>query len=153
MKHAIPQSNDHHDAQQLVLAAPAAATAAYLWTRTSMLRQVWDLVQAVGEWPDVVIATKPTGLCLTLGGVVLGHLQWNGRIDLPFGPKLRDRLVTERMASRHPDFSETDRVVFDVRSQADVDRALWLLRLAYLSAESNGDVGPTKIARARDICA
>jgi len=96
-----------------------------------MLKEMWDVVQAVGAWPGIAIATDPNGLCVVLRGVTLGHLRWNGRIDLPFTPELGDRLVAEQMATRDP---ESDRVVIDVRTGADVDRAVWLLRLAYLKA-------------------
>ena len=47
------------------------------------------------------------------------------------------------LASRDPDQPGTGRVVFDVRRSADVDRAVWLLRLAYLSAEPGMRTGTT----------
>lgn len=133
MNNSITQPDVSRDAQRSVLAGPPAEVA-YLWSRTNLLKQVWDVVQTVKAWPGVAITSNRTGLCLALRGVTLGHVRWNGRIDLPFGPELRDRLVEEQMASHDPD---TDRLVFDVQAAADVDRAVWLLRLAYLSAESN----------------
>src|SRR5207248_1181073 len=118
----------------------ASEEMASLWSRTSMLQEVWDVVQAARTWPGVAIKPDRGGLCLSIGGVALGHLRWNGRIDLPFGPELGDRLVAEGMATR--DFNRPDqgRVVFDVRGGADVDRAIWLLRLAYLSLDSKANV-------------
>jgi len=109
-----------------------SADLAYLWSRTSLLKEVWDVVRAVKAWPGLKISPNSSGLCLTLNGVTLGHVRWDGRIDLPFGPELRDRLVAEEMASHDP---VTDRLVFDVRNTADVDRAVWLLRLAYLNVD------------------
>jgi hypothetical protein len=129
-----------------VLPAPSAAIPAFLWSRTGMLEQVWHVLQAVSAWPGVSIAPDRDGMCLALRGVLLGHLRWNGRIDLPFGPEVRDRLVAEEMASRDPDRPDGDGVVFDVRTVADVDRAVWLLRLSYLSAESKADVCAPDIA-------
>jgi hypothetical protein len=105
-----------------------------------MLKQVWGAVQAVGGWPGVSIDPDPDGLCLTLTGVRLGHLRWTGRIDLPFPPEIGERLVAEEMACPDPEHPGTGRIVFDVRSVGDVDRAVWLFRFAYLSVESNADL-------------
>jgi len=105
---------------------------AYLSSRTSLLKEVWGVVQAVGAWPGVAITPDRSGLCITLRGVALGHVRWSGRIDLPFRPEVADQLVADEMVNRDPDSSDTDRIVFDVRTEADVDRAVELLRLAYL---------------------
>ena len=107
-----------------------------------MLKEIWDVVQAVGSWPGVRIASDRSGLCVAIRGVILGHLGFDGRIDLPFTTQVADRLVAEDMVSRDP---HTDRVVFDVRGVADVDRAVWLLRLAYLNVDSVPD--PCRRAR------
>jgi len=101
-----------------------------------MFKEVLDVVQAVEPWPGVHVTPRHDGLSLTLGGGALGYLRWNGQIELPFGPDVRDRLVAERLASRDPDHPDTDRVVIAIRTAADVDRALWLLRLAYLLSDS-----------------
>jgi hypothetical protein len=101
-----------------------------------MLIQVWEVVQAVREWAGVSIVPDPSGLCFSLRDVLLGHLRWNGRLDLPFGPDVRDRLITEEMASLDPERPDSGRLVFDVRTLGDVDRAVWLLRLAYLGLGS-----------------
>jgi hypothetical protein len=105
-----------------------------------MLQEVWDVVQAARAWPGVAIKPGRGGLCLSIGAVTLGHLRWNGRIDLPFGPEVGDRLVAEGMATRDLDPPDQGRVVFDVRGSDDVDRAIWLLRLAYLSLDSKTTV-------------
>lgn len=139
MKHSINQADVSRGPQHDVLAAPGAPIA-YLWSRTSTLKEVWAVVQAVEAWPGVQIAPDRSGLCLMLSGVTLGHLRWGGRIDLPFGPEAQDRLLAEELARRDPEQPETDGVVFDVRTMADVDRAVWLLRLAYLSVDSKVDV-------------
>lgn len=107
-----------------------------------MLIQVWEFLQAVGGWPDLTISTDPSGLCIGIQDVTLGHLRWNGRLELPFGPEVGKRLIAEEMAAPDPDRPDTGRLVFDVRTLADVDRAVWLLRLAYLSLDANRRVCP-----------
>jgi hypothetical protein len=138
MRHSIAQSDSSHDRQPQVFEVQPAVMG-WLWSRTRVLKEVWNVVQAVSAWPGVVMTPDPYGLCLALGKVPLGYMRWDGRIELPFGPETADRLVDEEMASRDPDRPDTDKVVFDVRSAADVDRAVWLLRLAYLSVELNLD--------------
>ena len=107
------------------------------------MKEVWQVVQAIRSWQGVAIETDGAGLSFMASGATLGHLHWNGRLDLPFGAELGDRLVAEEMASRDPDQPGTGRVVFDVRRSADVDRAVWLLRLAYLSVEPGMRTGTT----------
>jgi hypothetical protein len=117
---------------------------AFLSSRTSMLKEAWELVQAVSEWPGLSIAPDPGGLGLALHDVSLGYLRWDGRLDLPFRSEVRDRLVAEEMArpgpDPDPDHTNSDRLVFDVRTLGDVDRAVWLLRLAYLSLDSKSRI-------------
>ncbi len=104
-----------------------------------MLKEFWDVVQAVGIWPGAAATRDRRGLCLTLNGVKLGHLDWGGRLVLPFGPEMRDELPVRRMADLCHDPADAGRSIFDVRTAADVSRALWLLRFAYLIADSTED--------------
>jgi hypothetical protein len=145
MNRSKPQPDDSRQTRTNVLSAESAALA-YLWTRTPILKEVWDVVDAVGAWPGATIAPDHDGLSLMLRGVTLGHLDWNGRLDLPFRPEVRDRLVAEEMASLDPDRAETNGVVFVVRSGVDVDRAIWLLRLEYLIVDANADAHALDIA-------
>src|ERR1700722_3824618 len=122
MNHTIKQPIAPGDPQPQLLPAPPAAMA-FLWSRTHLLKEVRAIVQAVADWPGMAIAPDRSGLGLTLRGVTLGHVRWSGRLDLPFGPEVQGQLLAEQMASRDPDQIDTDRVVFDVRTAADVDRA------------------------------
>lgn len=107
-----------------------------------MLKEVWRVVQVVGAWPGVAITPGGDGLCIAVGHVVVGYLRWNGRIDLRFAPDVRDRLMSEELAGCVPGARDTGHVACDVRSLADVNRALWLLLLAYLSVDSKGTAIP-----------
>jgi hypothetical protein len=143
MKHSITQSDVSRDPHPT---APPAALA-HLWSRTSKLRELACVVQAIEAWPGVTIVPDRQGLCLMHLGVMLGHLRWDGRLDLPFAPEVADRLVAERMAGRDPGRDGVGSVVFDVQTIADANHAAWLLRLAYLSVHSKVDVSPRSSMR------
>ncbi|HWE94921.1 MAG TPA: luciferase family protein [Tepidisphaeraceae bacterium] len=137
MTHSITQSEFPGEAHQVAPTLPPLAMACIL-SRTSTLKEVWDVVRMVEAWPGVTITPDGSGLRLSLHGVALGHVRWNGRIDLPFGPEVADRLVIDDLVIPDPDRPQTQRVVFDIRTQADVGSALWLFRIAYLCMDSNG---------------
>ncbi len=42
------------------------------------------------------------------------------------------------MVQADPAYPKSSRVIFDVRNLTDADRAVWLLRLAYLSVDMGG---------------
>ena len=105
-----------------------------------MLKEFWDVVQAVGTWPGAAITRDRRGLCLRLNTVTLGHLDWDGRLVLPFAPLMRDEIVAGRMATRDPEQADTGYATFEVRTAKDVDRALSLLRFAYLTADAKHDL-------------
>jgi hypothetical protein len=143
MKHTITRSavsRNHH-----VDILPNAM--AVLWSRTSMSKDFWNVVQAVGTWPGAAITRDRRGLCLTLNGVKLGHLDWDGRLVLPFGPEMRNQLVAEKMANRDPDQANMEYAMLDVRTADDVHRALWLLRFAYLIQDAKQDACASITAR------
>jgi hypothetical protein len=137
MNDSIPSSIASRELRQEKYSA-APAVMAQLWSRTGMLNEVWRVIQQVSAWPGIVISPDGNGLCLTLFGVMLGHLDWSGRLDLPFEAEVSDELLEEKMVQRDPDHPESTRVIFDIRNLADADRAVWLLRLAYLSVDMGG---------------
>jgi Family of unknown function (DUF5519) len=103
----------------------------FLWTRTSKLTEVWAIVRATRFWPDVVISTDSGGLCFAVAGYSMGHLDWDGRLDLPFATDVLDELMAVAPAGGNPGWA-----VFHVQTNADVDRAIAILRLAYLIVDS-----------------
>ena len=100
-----------------------------------MLKEFWDVVQTVGTWSGTAITRDRRGLCLMLNGMTLGHLDWDGRLVLPFGSEMRDELAAPETAKLDPDPADASRSIFSIRTAADVNRALWLLRSAYLIAD------------------
>ena len=143
MTHTIPRSVIPCDHRVDILPNAMAA----LWSRTSMLKEFWDVVQAVGTWPGAAITRDRRGLCLAVNGVKLGHLDWDGRLVLSFGPEMRNQLVAEKMANRYPGPADREYAILDARTGDDVHRALWLLRFAYLIQDAKQDAGASVTAR------
>ena len=130
MTNLITHTDRLGEPQEDVLPAHASRTA-FLWTRTSKVREVWDILRATRLWPDIVIAPDPSGLCFAANGYSLAHLGWDGRLDLPFGQE-----VVDEAAAMETSAGKSDRAVFQVHTSADVDVAVKLLRLAYLIVDS-----------------
>jgi hypothetical protein len=131
MKRSIAPPAASRDSHNSAL-PPWPTAMGVIWSRTWMLKEVSQIVHAVAAWQDVVITQNGIGLCLELSGLELGFIGWNGRIHIALGSELRDELVAQGMAGSDPDDPDASMVVFDVRDAEGVDRAIWLLRLAYL---------------------
>jgi hypothetical protein len=116
---------------------------ALIWARTSLIRDFWDVVQAVGSWSGAKIIQDRKGLRLTLNHEELGQLNWGGQLIMGFAPIARNAIVAEKMARVDPDQPDAHRVLIDIRNASDVNRALTLLRLAYLTLDS----APNELSR------
>lgn len=103
-----------------------------LWSRTSFVGELWHIVQCVGVWPGVRIIENRSGFALAVNGVTLGHLKWCGQMTIAFGPEARCAIADEKMGGDEPGWPDGDVMVLNIRSATDVDRALCLLRFAYL---------------------
>jgi len=95
--------------------------------------------QAVTAWPGV--SANPHrfgGVEFNLGRIEVGHIHSNGMVDIPFNSKIRDRLIEEQRAEPHHLLPDTGWISFYIRSEGDVERAVWLYRLSYLFHASRG---------------
>ena len=64
--------------------------------------------------------------------VELGHIHSGTLLDILFSVKVREVLITEGRASPHRFVPDSGWISFPIRSDADYDNAVWLLRLSYL---------------------
>jgi hypothetical protein len=109
-------------------------TMASLWSRTNLIRELWDIVQSVAAWRGARIVESRGGLTLAVNDVNLGHLKWGGQLVLGFGLEARTAIADETIGCNEPD-QWGDVMVFNIRCASDVDRALCLLRFSYLISE------------------
>jgi len=86
----------------------------------------------VVEWPG--IGAHPHrfgGTEYRLGTREIGHVHGDDLLDVPFPKKVRDQVIAEGRAQPHHILPESGWVSFYLRQEADVERAIALLRESY----------------------
>lgn len=111
---------------------------------------------AVTAWDGVQTAPHRFGgieFNLVAGNRVIeiGHVHGNSMVDIPFTRKIRDILVAEGKTSEHHLLPETGWSSFYLRSEADVERAIWLLRVSYLQKLKSARSRPVELDLEREI--
>jgi hypothetical protein len=92
-----------------------------------------SLEQHVGSWPEVSLHShRFGGREFRFRSAEIGHVHPGGLVDIPFPRSVRDALLEERLAEQHHWVPNSGWVTFRVRSQNELEHALWLLRLSYL---------------------
>lgn len=103
------------------------------WRRQIMRIDIEEIQREVSSWDGISVAPhRFGGVEFNWARAEVGHIHRNGLVDIPFPIKIRDQLLREGLASEHHVLPNSGWVSFQVRPEADVGRALWLLRLSYL---------------------
>jgi hypothetical protein len=61
----------------------------------------------------------------------VGHVHEGGIVDIPFPRSIRDALLAEGLAEEHHWVPNSGWITFRVRSEKDLQHAVWLMRLSY----------------------
>ncbi len=86
----------------------------------------------VANWPGTSEAPhRFGGVEFNLGKREIGHLHGDRLLDVPFPRRLRDALVADGRAEPHHVLPQSGWVSFRLRSPADTEAAVALLRLSY----------------------
>jgi len=95
---------------------------------------VQAFVDTVRSWDGVEgHAHRFGGTEFRLGKVEIGHIHHGkGMVDIPFTVKIREALVSEGKTGVHHLLQDSGWTTFYIRSEADLQQALWLMRLSYL---------------------
>lgn len=98
------------------------------------MRQYLEQIKtAVTSWPGMTASPhRFGGTEFNLGTTEIGHFHSNGMVDIPFNSKIRDQLILEQKAEPHHLLKDTGWISFYIRSEEDVETAIWLFRLSYL---------------------
>ena len=87
----------------------------------------------VASWPHVSVAPHQFAAKeFRLQKAEIGHVHFWGDVDIPFPMAVHDALLKEGRAQQHRWLPDSGWVTFHMRDDADVDRAVWLMRLSYL---------------------
>ncbi len=91
-----------------------------------------EIENRVTGWENVtVLPHRFGGIEFRLGKREIGHLHGDSLLDIPFPMKLRDHLIAEGRVEAHHVLPESGWVSFRLRSSADTEAAIRLLRLSY----------------------
>ena len=89
--------------------------------------------QEVSSWQQVSIHPhRFGGREFRFGSAEIGHLHPGGVVDIPFPLSVRDALLADGLAEEHRWVPNSGWTTFQVRSNEDLQHAVWLMRLSYL---------------------
>jgi hypothetical protein len=98
-----------------------------------MKHVTYQLQGDLAAWPG--IESHPHrygGIEWRLGAAEVGHLHWQGMLDIPFPKPLRNALIDAGWAHPHHLLKDSGWISFWIRNEEDAARAGQLLRLSYL---------------------
>jgi hypothetical protein len=91
------------------------------------------LEETVASWPRIsVFPHRFGGREFRFANAEVGHVHDRGIVDIPFPRSVRDVLLAEGLAEEHRWVPDSGWITFHVRSDKDVQHAVWLMRLSYL---------------------
>jgi hypothetical protein len=87
---------------------------------------------ALAEWSGVREAPhRFGGVEFLIGTREIGHLHGDRLLDVPFPRRVHDELIGAGLAEPHHVLPESGWVSFRIRSEADIDAAIALLRRSF----------------------
>jgi len=79
------------------------------------------------------------------GAAEVGHVHTNGLVDIPFPRSIRDALLAGGLAAEHRWVPNSGWITFYIRSEEDLDHAVWLMCLSYLRYSLKAAPEPQKL--------
>ena len=90
------------------------------------------LEDTVASWAQISVhAHRFGGREFRLAHAEVGHVHEGGTVDIPFPQSIRDALLAEGLAEEHHWVPNSGWITFRVRSEKDLQHAVWLMRLSY----------------------
>lgn len=90
------------------------------------------ITEALTSWDGVSTAPhRFGGVEYLLGTRELGHIHGDHLVDIPFPKKVRDEIVSAKLAESHHILPQTGWVSFYLREDGDIQRAIELLHRSY----------------------
>ncbi len=96
------------------------------------MKPLKKLEDTVASWPQISVHPhRFGGREFRFANAEVGHVHDGGIVDIPFPRSIRDALLTEGLAEEHHWVPNSGWTTFRVRSDKDIQRATWLMRLSY----------------------
>lgn len=90
------------------------------------------ITAAVEAWEGTTTAPhRFGGVEYLYGRREIGHIHGDRLVDIPFPTRVRDEIVAAGLAHPHHILAQSGWVSFYLREEADIDRAVALLRRSY----------------------
>jgi hypothetical protein len=91
------------------------------------------LEQVVSSWSGVLNhAHRFGGREFRYGRAEIGHVHTGGIVDIPFPRAIRDALLEGGLAQEHHWVPDSGWITYRIRSEENLEHALWLMRISYL---------------------
>jgi hypothetical protein len=78
--------------------------------------------------------------------VEIGHVHYQGFVDVPFSRKIRDQLLASGLAKQHHVLPDSGWVTLPLKTEDEVKRAVELLRLSFDLKHARRDADPGRRA-------
>jgi len=90
------------------------------------------ITEAVTSWGEITLAPhRFGGTAFLLGKRELGHIHGDRLVDIPFPKPVRDELVSTGQAEPHHILPDSGWISFFLKSEADIDHAINLMRTSF----------------------
>jgi hypothetical protein len=90
------------------------------------------ITEAVTSWGEITLAPhRFGGTAFMLGKRELGHIHGDRLVDIPFPKPVHDELVSTGQAERHHILPDSGWISFSLKSEADIDHAISLMRTSF----------------------
>lgn len=106
----------------------------------------WSFKKTVSAWPHISVHLhRFGGWEFLFGKAEVGHVHIGGVVDIPFTRAIHDALLDENLAEQHCWVPHSGWTTFRMRSERDLEHALWLMRLSYLRYQLKGSRDPGQL--------
>jgi hypothetical protein len=97
-----------------------------------MMQPLKKLEDTVASWPRISVHPhRFGGREFRFANAEVGHVHDGGIVDIPFPRSIREALLAEGLAEEHHWVPNSGWITFRVRSDQDLQHAVWLMRLSY----------------------
>ena len=104
------------------------------------------LEEEVGLWTNISVHPhRFGGQEFLFGAAEVGHVHATGIVDIPFPRSVRDALLADGLAEEHHWVPNSGWITFRIRSEEDLQHAVWLMRMSYIRYALKSASDPRKM--------